>query len=144
MRSRAARVLGDGSAANPTEDQGVWNILRARHQYVESWIDEVKVLQRILLAILVLYVVWRLVTAWGRRLAHRSPGADSYSRFRPDKRRQRTDVRAAEPEQLVPCARCGTYVPARRALTAGGSEVFCSPECRDVREVAVATDDRSS
>lgn len=99
-------------------------------------------LQRILLIIVVLYALWRVVTAWGRRLGRDSPGADSYSRFHPDKRRQRTRDRQAEPEKLVACSRCGTYVPAQRALTAGGDRVFCSPECRDLNEAAVATDDR--
>ena len=35
-------------------------------------------------------------------------------------------------EILVPCAACGTYVPGSRALKAvgGGTEVFCSEECR--------------
>ncbi len=35
-------------------------------------------------------------------------------------------------ETLVPCAACGIYVPATRALKApgGGGEVFCSEECR--------------
>jgi hypothetical protein len=102
----------------------------------------VKVLQRILLIILVLYALWRIVTAWGRRIGRDSPGADSYSRFHPDKRRQRTRGQQGDPEQLVACSRCGTYVPAPRALTAGGDHVFCSPECRDLNEVAVATDDR--
>ena len=101
-------------------------------------------LQRILLVILVLYALWRIVTAWGRRLGHQSPGADSYSRFHPDKRRQRTGVPRAEPERLVACSRCGTYVPARRALTAGRDRIFCSPECRDLDEVAMAGDDRKS
>ena len=100
-------------------------------------------LQRILLIILVLYALWRIVTAWGRRLGRDSPGADSYSRFHPDKRRQRTGGQQAGPEQLVACSRCGTYVPAPRALTAGGDRIFCSTECRDLNEVAVATDDRA-
>lgn len=39
--------------------------------------------------------------------------------------------RAAVAEILVPCAACGTYVPASRALKASrGDAVFCSEECR--------------
>jgi hypothetical protein len=39
--------------------------------------------------------------------------------------------RAAVAETLVPCAACGTYVPASRALRASrGDAVFCSEECR--------------
>jgi len=35
-------------------------------------------------------------------------------------------------ETLVPCAACGTFVPAGRTLkgAGGGGEVFCSEECR--------------
>jgi hypothetical protein len=40
--------------------------------------------------------------------------------------------RAAVTETLVPCAACGTFVPANRSLEApgGGGEAFCSEECR--------------
>jgi hypothetical protein len=37
--------------------------------------------------------------------------------------------RAAAVETLVPCAACGTYIIASRALEKGG-EAFCSEECR--------------
>lgn len=109
---------------------------------VVTRVGEVNVLQRILLVILILYALWRIVTAWGRRLGREAPGADSYSRFHPDKRRQRARDHRGDPEQLVACSRCGTYVPARRALTAGGETFFCSPECRDRGGVAVAADER--
>ena len=42
-------------------------------------------------------------------------------------------ARPAVTATLVPCAVCGTYVPAARALTAKGEGegwVFCSEECR--------------
>lgn len=36
------------------------------------------------------------------------------------------------PERLVPCARCGTRVPASRALHGTASDlVYCSERCRD-------------
>lgn len=40
--------------------------------------------------------------------------------------------RAVATETLVPCAACGTYIVASRALKAagGGGELFCSEECR--------------
>jgi hypothetical protein len=99
---------------------------------------EVIVLQRILLVVLVLFVVWRLLTAYGRRIGRTGHGADSYSRFSPYRRRRRRD-RTAEragdrPDELVPCQRCGTYIPSRRALTSGSGAVFCSPECREREE----------
>jgi len=97
-------------------------------------------LQRILLIILVLYAVWRIVSAWGRRLRQDGPGADSFSRFR-----RRTGhgsrVQKQPPEELVACSRCGTYVPARRALTAGDGAVYCSTSCRDASELAAANDE---
>jgi hypothetical protein len=35
-----------------------------------------------------------------------------------------------QPEKLVCCAQCGTWVPIGRALTAGsGNAVFCSDDC---------------
>ena len=92
-------------------------------------------LQRILLVVLVLFVVWRLLSAMGRRLGQQSPGADSYSRFSPNKRRRRREwARSGSddgPERLVACSHCGTLVPAGRALAATSGETFCSPECRD-------------
>ena len=48
-------------------------------------------LQRILIVVLILFVVWRLLAMWGRRMRGAQPGADSYSRFNPQQRRQRRD-----------------------------------------------------
>lgn len=97
-------------------------------------------LQRILLFVLVLFVVWRLLVAFGRRIGRTGHGADSYSRFSPYRSRRRrewTAERAGErPDELVPCQRCGTYVPSRRALTSGTGAVFCGPECRDRQEAS--------
>jgi hypothetical protein len=101
------------------------------------------VLQRIVLIILALYALWRILTAWGRRLGREGPGADSYSRFNPDRRRQRTGRRSdgpSSPEQLVACSQCGTYVPTRRALTVSGGLFFCGEECRNAHELPTADD----
>ena len=95
---------------------------------------EVMVLQRILLVVLVLFVLWRLLVAYGRRLGRTGHGADSYSRFSPRDRRRRRDWAAGSeqrPDELVRCGHCGTYVPSRRALGSGTGAVFCSSECRD-------------
>jgi hypothetical protein len=96
---------------------------------------EVTALHRILLVVAILLVLWRLLSARGRRLDRDAPGADSYSRFSPRKRRQRRDWASSAggdgPERLVACATCGTYVPARRALTSQTGRRFCSPACRE-------------
>lgn len=86
-------------------------------------------LQRILIVVLVLYVVWRLLSAAGRRADRVAPGADSYSRFSPQKRRQRREsVKGAE--RLVECPVCGTLVPAPRLLTTASGRAVCSDDCR--------------
>ena len=39
-------------------------------------------------------------------------------------------TRKQEPEKLVSCLTCGTFVPIGRAITAGsGNAVFCSTNC---------------
>jgi hypothetical protein len=90
-------------------------------------------MQRILLVVVVLLVVWRILAAVGRRLSERAPGADSFSRFSPEARRRRRQWSGEEGggvEELVECGHCGTFVPAGRALTAENLGSFCSDECR--------------
>ena len=105
---------------------------------------EEPVLQRIVLIVMVLAVVWRIAIAIGRRRRTTGFGAESYSRFSPLHRRRRREWSARDgdtsADHLVACRRCGTYVPSRRALTAGSGEVFCSPGCRDRVEAAEAHD----
>jgi len=88
------------------------------------------VLQRILIVVLILFVVWRLLAMWGRRMRGAQPGADSYSRFNPQQRRQRRDQFRQPPEALVACDVCGTMIPVGRALFADGDRKVCGPECR--------------
>jgi hypothetical protein len=88
------------------------------------------VLQRILIVVMVLFVVWRLLAAWGRRMRGAQPGADSYSRFNPQQRRQRRDQFREPPESLVACDVCGTMIPSGRALSAGDGATVCGPACR--------------
>lgn len=90
-------------------------------------------MQRILILVVLLLVVWRVLAAIGRRQAERAPGADSFSRFSPEarRRRQRPESGPARVEELVECSACGTFVPAGRALSDGSSRAFCSPECRE-------------
>jgi hypothetical protein len=90
-------------------------------------------MQRILIVVIVLLVVWRILASIGRRLSEKAPGADSFSRFSPDARRRRkqwSEGQMGSVEELVECAMCGTFVPVGRALSDGSSRVFCSEECR--------------
>jgi len=95
-------------------------------------------MQRILLVVIVLLVVWRILASIGQRLSERAPGADSFSRFSPEARRRRRQGRgdARTMEELVECISCGTFVPTGRALTDGDSRVFCSEDCRQKVRVA--------
>ena len=86
---------------------------------------------RFLFFVVVLFLLWRVLLALGRRAARRSPGADSYSRFSPERRRARRQVAEDAREELVACTVCGTYVPTRRALPAGDGDVVCSAACRE-------------
>jgi hypothetical protein len=90
-------------------------------------------MQRILVVVVVLIVVWRILASIGRRLTEREPGADSFSRFSPEARRRRrqwSEGAQGRVEELVECHRCGTFVPAGRALTSGDQSTYCSDECR--------------
>jgi len=91
-------------------------------------------MQRILFIVLVLFVVWRLLGALGKRVASSGLGADSYSRFAPRQRRRRKEQSRENadrhPEELVPCLGCGTFVPTGRILGDGEGRVFCSDACR--------------
>ena len=96
-------------------------------------------MQRILIVVVFLLVAWRILVSIGRRLNERAPGADSFSRFSPEARRRRkqwSDVSSGRVEELVECARCGTFVPAGRALTSGDDRIFCSESCRNEETVA--------
>ena len=91
-------------------------------------------MQRILIVVVVLIVVWRILASIGHRLAQREPGADSFSRFSPEARRRRRQWPQGSQgtvDELVECSVCGTFVPAARALSDGSSQVFCSQSCRD-------------
>ena len=89
-------------------------------------------MQKILLIVVVLLVVWRILASIGKRLSEQAPGADSFSRFSPEARRRRRQAGgdARTMEELVECIACGTFIPIGRALTDGDSRVFCSDDCR--------------
>lgn len=89
-------------------------------------------MQRILLVVIVLYVVWRVLFAWGRRLQKGSSGAEDFSRF---SARRGGSMGHDEPDaglaggQLVACELCGTCVPAERSLSTADGRKCCSREC---------------
>jgi len=89
-------------------------------------------LQRIALVVAVLYVVWRILAAYGRRLGKTAPGADRFSRFSRNPRdrwaRPERDPEAGR-EDLVSCASCGTLVPASRARLSADGRRVCSEAC---------------
>ena len=94
-------------------------------------------MQRILLVVVVLLVIWRVLSAIGSRLSEKAPNADSFSRFSPEARRRRKQSSGSgegRVEELVECSCCGTFVPAGRALPRAGGGSFCSEDCR--RQVA--------
>ncbi|HSO22651.1 MAG TPA: PP0621 family protein [Chondromyces sp.] len=97
-------------------------------------------MQRILIFVVLLLVVWRVLAAIGRRQSERAPGADSFSRFSPEARRRRKsapETGSRQVEELVECSACGTFVPAGRALSDGSIRVFCSPGCREQADAGV-------
>jgi hypothetical protein len=105
------------------------------------------VLQRVLLIVVILLVIWRIVAAWGKRLVREGMGADSYSRFSPFERRRRRNWSQSsntEPEELVACSSCGTYIPTRRALTSGAGGHYCSEDCRDAEPLAADREKRDA
>ncbi|HEX4965234.1 MAG TPA: PP0621 family protein [Thermoanaerobaculia bacterium] len=80
---------------------------------------------RLIVLALLLYILWMAVGNFMAKLR----AAVSTGAFRPEPPRS---ARAATPapEILLPCAACGTFVPASRALAGKGTEVFCSEGCR--------------
>lgn len=80
-------------------------------------------MQRILIVVMVLYVIWRVATIIGRRVQRSARGADDFSRFRGREGQEQA-------EALVECAGCGTMLPYSRSLP-GPAGSYCSAECRE-------------
>lgn len=74
-------------------------------------------LQKLLFTILVIAIVWYGFKMIARIQERRSEG-DAASRRAPSRRRRRSGA-AAEAEEMVACALCGTFVPARNARSCG-------------------------
>jgi len=96
-------------------------------------------MQRIIIIVAVLYVLWRVLTAFGRRTAASGKGAEDFSRFnaRSRDRRRAAKERHAEDVDLIDCAHCGTFVPSDRALKSPDGVVFCSRKCEAALESGV-------
>lgn len=79
---------------------------------------------RVFVLALLLYILWMAVGNFMQRLK----AAVSSGAFQPPP--VRSAAAPPSPEVLLPCAACGTFVPASRALAGKGAEVFCSAACR--------------
>lgn len=93
-------------------------------------------MQRIIIFVAVLYVLWRVLAAMGRRSAASGRGAEDFSRFnvRSKDRREAARARHEEDVELIPCAHCQTLVPADRALSLPSGVTCCSRRCADALE----------
>jgi len=85
--------------------------------------------QRILIIVTVLYVIWRVLNAWGRRLGQRNAGAEHFSRYSGPRRQEPDEVTGRE--ELMACDGCGTFVPDARTLLTPDGRRFCSDSCRE-------------
>ena len=89
-------------------------------------------MHRILLIVTVLYVIWRVLNVWGRKIVRGSRGAEDYSRF---SARRRAPGRAdgspvSKPgEELVECAGCQTFVPRARMTMGKDGRLYCGHDC---------------
>jgi hypothetical protein len=82
---------------------------------------------RFLVLALLLYILWMAVGNFMQKLK----SAVSTSALRPPQPPAvRSGAAPPAPEILLPCAACGTFVPASRVVAGKGAEVFCSEECR--------------
>lgn len=82
-------------------------------------------MERLLLFVVVLYVVWRVLHTQGRRLQRTSRGADDFGRLSRDPRRRRGDG-TTDHDTLLVCDRCGVVIPRTAALTGDGGERCCA------------------
>lgn len=83
-------------------------------------------MRRIVLLVAFLYLVWRILSSWGKKMNARARGAEHFSRFTPKhKKRQKK----AEAEELLLCSVCGTHVPASSLVEGPERRLCCSEEC---------------
>ena len=88
-------------------------------------------MQRIVFVVVALFVLWKVLSAWGRKIRSQTAGADEFSRFKVHSRmrQRRRQAQQRENEALVACAACGTMIPVSRSLQSGDQRVVCSREC---------------
>ncbi|MCD4750425.1 MAG: hypothetical protein K8R59_13730 [Thermoanaerobaculales bacterium] len=98
-------------------------------------------MQRIIFLVLLLYVAWRVLAAWGRRTVRDGAGAEDFSRYSPRSRdRRRKNSQTADVGELTACSRCGTYVPSDRLVSdRDGRRRYCSDCETEVRETSSAS-----
>ncbi|RLE17853.1 MAG: hypothetical protein DRJ65_22190 [Acidobacteria bacterium] len=98
-------------------------------------------MQRIIIIVAVLYLLWRVLAAMGRRTVASGKGAEDFSRFnaRSRDRRRVAKERQATNVELMACAHCGTFVPFDRALKSSEGVVCCSRECEAALESGADT-----
>lgn len=85
---------------------------------------------RVLVLALLLYILWMAVGNFMQKL---KAAVSSGALQPPTPRAVRSAPAPPAPpvsEVLLPCAACGTFVPASRALAGNGAELFCSEACR--------------
>jgi hypothetical protein len=93
-------------------------------------------MQRILILVAVLLLIWRFLAARTKRMAKTAAGADDFSRFSFRSRQRRQRQQRERADELLECANCGTYVPAERALRSGDDgQVFCCQRCAEEKAV---------
>jgi hypothetical protein len=82
---------------------------------------------RLLVLALLLYILWMAVGNFMQKLK----AAVSSGALRPAQPPAgRSAAAPPSPEILLPCAVCGTFVPASRVVAGKGAEVYCSEACR--------------
>jgi len=101
-------------------------------------------MNRFLFITVVLYIVWRVLHAYGRRIARQRKGAEEFSRFsaRSRERREGQAEAVAIGGDLAECVVCGTLVPHDRSLAGADGGRFCSEDCRDRRSTIHADEAR--
>ena len=89
-------------------------------------------MNRLLLFVIALYVVWRVLTIVGKRLTRRAAGSEDFSRFSARRRGREGEASASgvtPTESLAACSVCGTLVPASRMLQTDGGSPVCGSSC---------------
>ncbi len=82
---------------------------------------------RLLVLALLLYILWMAVGNFMQKL---KSAVSSGALRQPPQTRTVRSAPPPTPEVLLPCAACGTFVPASRAVAGKGAEVYCSEACR--------------